>query len=420
MGLGKTVQAIAVMVSLRNTGATHFVVVCPASVLTNWEREIKKMSDLVPLKVHGSARDRAWGTWFDTGGVAVTTYETIGRLSLPDDFTYALLTVDEAHYVKNPSAQRTAYVKGLCEHAERLLFMTGTALENRVEEMVNLIGMLQPEIAKRVCGIESLANAPVFREYVAPVYFRRRREDVLTELPDKEEILDWCDLGPVEEAAYERAVLSDNFQEARRVSWNVDDLADSCKARRLLEIVDEAELEGRKVLVFTFFLDTIRKVKALLGERCVSPIDGSVPAQKRQEIVDAFDAAPAGAVLVAQIQTGGTGLNIQSASVVVICEPQLKPSTENQAISRAYRMGQTRKVLVYRLLCEDTIDERITDLLAEKQGIFDKFADVSVTAMETVELDAKTVTKISEEEAERIREKNGLPEPEAESEVDAD
>ena len=412
MGLGKTVEAIAVMVSLRNTGNTHFIVVCPASVLTNWCREIQKMSDLVPYKVHGSDRDEAWGEWFDNGGVAVTTYETLSRLVLPEDYKVALLTVDEAHYVKNPTAQRTQNVMGLCDHADRLLFMTGTALENKVDEMVNLIGMLQPEIAKRVKGIESLANAPVFREYVAPVYFRRRREDVLTELPDKEEIQDWCDLGEVEEKAYEEAVLSRNFQDARRVSWNVDDLADSSKANRLKEIVNEAELEGRKVLVFTFFLDTIRKVADLLGEKCVGTIDGSVPAQKRQEIVDGFDKAPAGSALVAQIQTGGTGLNIQSASVVVICEPQLKPSTENQAISRAYRMGQTRKVLVYRLLCDETIDERITDLLAEKQRIFDTFADKSVTAMETVELDAKSAAALIEEEAERIMEKNGPGEAE--------
>lgn len=96
----------------------------------------------------------------------------------------------------------------------------------------------------------------------------------------------------------------------------------------------------------------------LLGKRCTNPINGSVTPQRRQEIIDEFDKAPAGTVLVAQIQSGGTGLNIQSASVVVLCEPQFKPSIENQAISRAYRMGQTRNVLVYRLLCEDTVDEK--------------------------------------------------------------
>lgn len=99
---------------------------------------------------------------------------------------------------------------------------------------------------------------------------------------------------------------------------------------------------------------------------------------RRQEIIDDFDNAPAGKVLISQIIAGGTGLNIQSASVVIFCEPQLKPSIENQAIARAYRMGQARNVLVYRLLCENTIDERITEMLAEKQAIFNAFADKSV------------------------------------------
>ena len=133
-----------------------------------------------------------------------------------------------------------------------------------------------------------------------------------------------------------------------------------------------------------------------------APINGSVTPQKRQEIIDEFDDAPAGTILAAQIQSGGTGLNIQSASVVVICEPQFKPSIENQAISRAYRMGQTRNVLVYRLLCENTVDEKITDLLKRKQEVFDAFADKSVAAEKSVELDDKTFGNIIKEEIDRI------------------
>jgi SNF2 family DNA or RNA helicase len=143
----------------------------------------------------------------------------------------------------------------------------------------------------------------------------------------------------------------------------------------------------------------------LLGDRCTEAINGSVPPQRRQEIIDAFDKAPAGTVLPAQIQSGGTGLNIQTASVVIICEPQFKPSTENQAISRAYRMGQTRNVLVYRLLCENTVDERITALLEAKQAIFDAYADRSVAADESLELDEKSFGNIIDEEIERINAK---------------
>lgn len=407
MGLGKTVQAIAAMVSLRNTGGTHFVVVCPASVITNWCREIRKMSKLSVTKVHGAGRADALRSWLRTGGVAVTTYETTSYFRLPDDFRYDMLVVDEAHYIKNPEAARTVNVKGLSEKTERLLFMTGTALENKVDEMIGLIRILQPSVASSVRGMESLASAPQFRLAVAPVYYRRKREDVLTELPDLIESKEWCTLNNAEEMAYKEAVMSKNLAAVRRVSWNVDDIAKSSKGTRLKEIVEEAEAEGRKVLVFSFFLDTIRKVTMLLGSRCLNPINGSVTPQRRQEIIDEFDKAPAGTVLAAQIQAGGTGLNIQTASVVVICEPQFKPSIENQAISRAYRMGQTRNVLVYRLLCVDTVDEKLTDILERKQTIFDEFADKSVAANESMEIDEKTFGNIIEEEIDRINAKKG-------------
>lgn len=410
MGLGKTVQAIAAMVSLKNTGATHFVVVCPASVLINWCREIQKFSDLKTVKVHGDDRAASLEEWLKTGGVAVTTYETTAVFKMPDDFGYTMLVVDEAHYIKNPDANRTANTKEIAKKADRILFMTGTALENNVDEMVNLIQILKPDIAKEISGMKMLASAPQFREKVAPVYYRRKREDVLTELPELLETKEWCVLGDLEEREYENAVLSKNYNAARRVSWHVDDMNESGKAKRMMEIIEEAKSEDRKIIVFSFFLDTIQKVAQMLGDSCSEPINGSVSPARRQEIIDEFNKAPAGHVLAAQIIAGGTGLNIQAASVVILCEPQLKPSIENQAISRAYRMGQARNVLVYRLLADDTIDEKITNLLAEKQTIFDAFADKSAAAESTeadVEIDAASLGNIIQEEIDRINVKKG-------------
>lgn len=407
MGLGKTIQAIASMVSLKNTGATHFVVLCPASVIINWCREIQKFSRLRAIKVHGSGRLSALQEWIETGGVAVTTYETTAYFKMPEQFRYTLLVVDEAHYIKNPEANRSANTKNIAAHAERILFMTGTALENNVDEMVNLIKILQPAIAQQISGMKMLASAPQFREKVAPVYYRRKREDVLTELPELLENEEWCQLGAEEEREYETAVLSKNYNATRRVSWNVDDLQHSGKAKRMLEIIEEAKSEDRKVIVFSFYLDTIRKIADLFGNQCTEPINGSITPTRRQEIIDEFDQAPAGQVLVAQIIAGGTGLNIQSASVVILCEPQLKPSIENQAISRAYRMGQARNVLVYRLLADNIIDERITEMLAEKQAIFDAFADKSVAA-QNVEVDAKTLGNMIQEEIDRINQKHNI------------
>ena len=408
MGLGKTVQAIASMVSLKNTGATHFVVVCPASVITNWCREIRKHSRLTVIKVHGTGRQYALNSWIKSGGVAVTTYETTGYFKLQDDFRFNMLVVDEAHYIKNSEAARSKNVKSISEHADRMLFMTGTALENKVDEMISLMYILQPNVAREAEQSASLASAPQFREKVAPVYYRRKRDQVLTELPELIESKEWCSLNPVEEEMYEKTLYSDNYMAVRRVSWNVSDLQYSSKAKRLKEIVEEAKEDDRKVIVFSFFLDTIKAVCELMGHACMNPINGSVSPERRQEIIDEFDKAPAGTVLPAQIQSGGTGLNIQSASVVVICEPQYKPSIENQAISRAYRMGQARNVLVYRLLCENTIDERITKILETKQAEFDAFADKSVAAIDSIELDDKTMGDIIKEEIDRINAKRGI------------
>jgi len=413
MGLGKTIQAIASMVSLRNEGATHFVVICPASVLANWCREIDKMCDLTPVKIHGGDRERALSKWVAEGGVAVTTYETTDSVKLPDKFVYAMMVVDEAHYIKNPQAKRTINVTKWGYHAERLLYMTGTALENRVDEMVTLIRTLQPTVADSVRGMEFMATAPEFCLKVAPVYYRRRREDVLTELPEKTESREWCSMTNAEEEVYEAAMLEGRYADARRVSWNVDDLTQSSKASRLKEIVDEAASEGRKVIVFSFFLDTIEKVMNHLGDACIGPINGSIPPARRQELVDQFNNAPAGAVLASQIQAGGTGLNIQSASVVVLCEPQFKPSIENQAISRAYRMGQTRNVLVYRLLCEDTVDEKIIAMLESKQAVFDAFADQSVVAAQSNEIDKNGFGEIVKGEIARIKHKRDIQKKDA-------
>ncbi|MBR3003659.1 MAG: DEAD/DEAH box helicase [Lachnospiraceae bacterium] len=403
MGLGKTIQAIAAMVSLRSCGATHSFVVCPASVLANWCREIVKMSDLKAYKVHGPSRDAEFEAWVKKGGVAVTTYETCGSLKVDANLHYDLLVVDEAHYIKNPAAQRTNNVIRLSTKAERILFMTGTPLENNVDEMIALINILQPKVADNARNISSISSAPQFMKTVAPVYYRRKREDVLNELPEKEEIDEWCTMTKEDMIVYAACVLGRNYAQSRRVSWNVKDLKDSSKAQRLLEIVKEAEEDGRKVLVFSFFLDTIDRVVKLLGDKAMGPVTGAVPPGRRQEIIDEFEQAPAGTVLVGQVQSLGTGLNIQSASVVIICEPQFKPSTENQAISRAYRMGQSRKVLVYRLLCEGSVDERIMEILENKQQIFDDYADESVAAQRAEGITDSGYRDLIEEEIDRIK-----------------
>ncbi len=411
MGLGKTVQAIGTMVSLRNTGATHFFVICPASVLMNWKKEIEKKSKLRAFLIYGDNRELQLADWIHNGGVAVTTYETTGKIKFAVNFHYELLVVDEAHYIKNKKAQRTVNVLKISTRANRLLFMTGTALENKVDEMITLISYLQPQLANVLSVSGSLAPKK-FQQTIAPVYYRRKLEQVHNDIPELIDTEAWCNLSPAEETLYESSVLRKQFMECRRVSWQIPNPSQSSKAQRLLEIVEDAKDDNRLVIVFSFFLDTIRKIKQLLGNQCLGPIDGSVSPEERQRIIEEFESKPAGTVLLAQIQAGGTGLNIQSASVIILCEPQLKPSIENQAIARAHRMGQKRNVLVYRLLCVNTIDERIRTLLKEKQSIFNNYADPSAAAeateKEEAKIDDKTYGKLINEEIERIKKEKGI------------
>ena len=462
MGLGKTIQALAAMVSLRNgvpddsaaapaaapvatpeaTPAvapvaapeipaapvvpaeektepkiTHFLVICPASVIVNWCREVEAKSDLKSYNMHDSQRTSAFAAWVENGGVAVTNFESLeNRFSVPEDFPIDMIIVDEAHYIKNIAAKRSQNVLRLCDHTDRILFMTGTPLENRVEEMVGLMDHLQHEVAQDAKSVSVTAYADDFKRKISPVYYRRRRNDVLSELPELTDIKEWCDMTPEDERAYEDDVLMGSFMDVRRVSWrNEDYLNTSAKVQRLKEIVEDASEDARKVLVFSFFLDTLEKVKTVFGDACVGVINGAVPVEERQNIVDAFEAAPAGSVLAAQIQSGGTGLNIQSASVVVLCEPQYKPSTENQAIGRAHRMGQTRDVMVHRLLCPNTVDEKMLELVEAKQAEFDTFADESSAAerdasLEQAGVDVNEGVIVGQVAAEGVQGAQGTPE----------
>ncbi|WP_404348965.1 DEAD/DEAH box helicase [Phycicoccus jejuensis] len=376
MGLGKTVEALAVMAHLRAKGGHHMLVICPAAVVTNWMREVQSKSALRVHRLHGTSREAGLRGWLRGGGVAVTTFETLAWLEpqLPGDQTVACVVVDEAHYVKNPNAQRSERTARLIKRSKRSVLLTGTPLENRLDEFRALVGYIRPDL---IVDADELAPQR-FRRQVAPAYLRRNQEDVLTELPDLVEVDEWLPMSTQDTSCYRDAVLAGNFMAMRQAAMISGDKSE--KLRRLVEVVKEAEDNGRRVIVFSHFREVLDKVASALPGQVFGPLTGSVPAGARQVIVDQFSSASHGAVLVSQIVAGGVGLNIQAASVVVICEPQLKPTTEWQAIARARRMGQLDKVQVHRLLSEEGVDQRVTEILATKRMLFEDFARVSETA----------------------------------------
>lgn len=384
MGLGKTVQALAAIAHMAAKGQRRFLVVCPASVQINWLNEIAKHTTLTAHSLHGTGRDRTASRWIRYGGVAVTTFSTLGRLDGVTQADVAMLVVDEAHYVKNPEAQRSEHVARAVTSAQRALFLTGTPMENRVEEFRNLVHYLQPRLARGIDATDALSGAKRFRRAVAPVYLRRNQEDVLTELPDKIEVEDWVQLTQSDEAAYAASVRSRNLMQMRQAAYYS---RDSAKLARLVEIVDEAREDGFKVVVFSNFLNVLGAVEARLGSATVGALTGSVSPTARQQLVDHFSRHDGHAVLLSQIEAGGVGLNVQAASVVILAEPQWKPSTEEQAIARAYRMGQVRKVQVHRLLAKGSVDERMREIQERKTLLFDEFARKS----DTKEADSRAV-----------------------------
>lgn len=404
MGLGKTIQALAVMADSKSRGGTHFLVVAPASVITNWQRETEKHTLLKPTVIHGPQKVNAYRNWINNGGVGITNYETMRALDLKSLPVIDVMVVDEAQNIKNPSSQRSIATYTATESANIVLFMSGTPLENRLEEMLVLLRKLRPDRENDLVRDAYYHNPEKFRRGIADIYLRHKQEDVLNELPPKTETDEWVAFGMEQVEIYRHALQDAVFMKLRQVGWQGND-KDNQKLIRTMELVDEAIENGQKVIIFSYFRNVLMTLQRVLGSKTLEPITGGVSVTKRQEIVDTFSEDESKSVLLAQVVAGGVGLNIQAASVVIFAEPQIKPSLEAQAIARAQRMGQTRPVFVYRVLNERSVDERIVQLLETKQNVFDVYADRSVAADENDEATSITegtvVKEIIEEERKR-------------------
>lgn len=376
MGLGKTIQAMAAMVHLKNTeDASHFLVVAPASIIGNWVREIAERTELPIRVLHGDGRYSEQKAWHAHGGVAVTSYATLRSLSGLDATPIHMLVVDEAHYIKNPDAQRTQNVVRLATNSDRTVLMTGTPLENRPSEFVSLVNTCDQPLARQLGAasanrIETVVAAHQFETLVAPVYLRRNQEDVLHELPECLEVDEWVSLSAACQGLYLNAVREGNVMAMRQAANGHD--TNSAKFSRLDELLQYYRSEQRKIVIFSFFLRTLDLVGELVGEH--HRIDGSVAAQRRMPLIDEFNNTPGWAAMICQINAAGVGLNLQAASAVVLVEPQFKPTTEWQAIKRVHRIGQSRRVVVHRLLARETIDESLKELVGQKTGVFNEYA----------------------------------------------
>lgn len=411
MGLGKTVQLIAYLLSRKQRGRNDrpSLVVCPASVLGNWCREIDRFAPgLVYRRHHGLARDIE-----DLEGVDVvlTTWGLLVRdAEAFNARDWDLVALDEAQAIKNPDARRARVARDL--KARHRVALTGTPVENRLEELWSLMqflvpGLLGPRERFRrnvAIPVERFGDEEVARRLrlgVSPFLLRRLKTDpdVISDLPEKIERSDYVGLNPeqvrlyrrVTDEALARIAESEAIERRGRVLALITALKQVCnhpehylkeggrlagrsgKLDRCVELLEAIFERGERALIFTQYREMGELLQTYLEEHFGVPVPflhGGTPLARRDAMVAEFQtddhACP---VLIISLRAGGTGLNLTRASHVIHYDRWWNPAVEDQATDRAFRIGQLRNVQVHKLVCQGTLEERVDTLLQEKRAL---------------------------------------------------
>ena len=435
MGLGKTIQVLALLLLLkREQTKKPSLLVAPASLLANWAAEIERFAPgLRTLVVHpsvGPAGD------FKTLGpdrlhdvdLAITTYGSLVRAAWITEVPWRLVVLDEAQAIKNPGAKQTRAVKNLKPEAR--LALTGTPVENRLGDLWSLFDFINPGLlgstkeftsfTKRLASGPRASYGPL-RELVKPYILRRLKTDrsVISDLPDKTEMKAFCPLTRSQAALYEEAVkdLAGQLGEASGIKrkglvlsflmrfkqicnhpsqWLGDgawDEAGSGKWGRLREIAEVVAARQEKMLVFTQFREITAPLAGFLGsvfERPGLVLHGETGVGSRGDLVRRFQEDEAVGFFVLSLKAGGTGLNLTAASHVVHFDRWWNPAVQNQATDSAFRIAQTKNVLVHKFVCRGTVEEKIDELIEAKrrlsQELLEGGADLLLTELNDDEL----------------------------------
>jgi non-specific serine/threonine protein kinase len=432
MGLGKTIQVLALLLSLKRERIQPSLLVAPASLLANWMLEAARFAPgLQCLLAHPSGMPRDQLLALDAARLAhidlvITSYGTLPRLPNLIDIPWRLAIVDEAQAIRNPGTKQTRQVKKL--KADMRIALTGTPVENRLSDLWSIFDFTHPGLlgservfagfAKRLS--ESGHYGPL-RTLVAPYILRRLKSDrrIIADLPDKTELSAWCALSAVQAVHYQEAVraISKALATAEGIERKGLVLAflmrfkqicnhpsqwlgdggwkpqDSGKFARLREIAETIADKQEKLLVFTQFRETTAPLAAFLGGifgREGLVLHGGTPVARRRELVRRFQEDERTPFFVLSLKAGGSGLNLTAASHVVHFDRWWNPAVENQATDRAYRIGQHRNVLVHKFICRGTIEERIDELIREKQKLVENVVEggaaINLTEMGDSEL----------------------------------
>lgn len=411
MGLGKTITLIALHLHRQSdeSAAGPTLVVCPASLMGNWQREIEKFAPGIPVRrFHGSRRSLEG---LAGGEFVLTTYGTM-RLDAPRlaEVTWGMVVADEAQHVKNPYSATARALRTIGARAR--VALTGTPVENNLSELwaildwttpglLGRLGTFRTRYAQAVEGGQDPAAAERLAQLVRPFLLRRRKADpgIAPELPPKTETDRAVSLTKEQAGLYEAMVretlaeISGADSMARRglIVKLLTGLKQICnhpaqflkedrpkipgrsgKLELLDELLDTILSEGASVLVFTQYVRMARLIESHLAARGVSTqfLHGGTPINEREAMVDRFQAGEI-PVFLLSLKAAGTGLNLTRAEHVVHYDRWWNPAVEAQATDRAYRIGQNRPVQVHRFITEGTIEDRIADMLRRKQQLAD-------------------------------------------------
>ena len=397
MGLGKTVQVIAALRILRHRGDIRSALVAaPASLLDQWRGELRRWApDLSAIIIRGPASDRGW-QWQAETDVTLVSYETLrsdfeGNTQTPvRRKVWDVVVADEAQRIKNRN-DTSRSLKGL--NRVRSWALTGTPIENHEEELASILEFVDHDMEGQP---KRYQPGPELFSLHRELQLRRRKGDVLADLPEKQVTLLPIELHPAQRASYDKAeregivylrslgrdiTIQHVLELITRLKQicNADPVnGESSKLDDIRERLEQLAGRGHKALVFSQYTSETAGVAAAasrLREFRPLAITGDVPPQDRPLIIERFKGDTQHQALIISLRAGGLGLNLQEASYVFHLDRWWNPAVERQAEDRTHRMGQTVKVNVIKYSCTDTIEERIDAILAEKQGLFDRLID---------------------------------------------